>query len=107
MQGAMINVPDLCASFQNAVVEPLVERTMKCAKAYGIKNVALAGGVSANSALRAAMKKACDENGFNCYYPEPVFCTDNAAMIAAAGYYDFLAGCTADTSLNADPSLKL
>lgn len=107
MQGTEINVPDLCASFQRAVIDPLVERTIRCAKAYGIGNVALAGGVSANSALRAAMKKACDENGFSCYYPEPVFCTDNAAMIAAAGYYDLLAGCTADTSLNADPSLKL
>lgn len=107
MQGTEFSVHDICASFQNAVVQPLVERTVKCAEDYGIKSIALAGGVSANSALRSAMQKACDEKGFRCFYPEPVYCTDNAAMIAAAGYYDFLAGSTADSSLNADPSLKL
>ena len=107
MTGEQICVPDLCASFQQTVVDSLVSRTMDCAKAYGIKNVALAGGVSANSALRAAFQKACEENGFGCFYPEPIYCTDNAAMIVAAGYHDYLAGDVSDMTLNADPSLKL
>lgn len=107
MMGTEINVPDLCASFQATAVDALVSRTIACAKEYGMTKIAMAGGVSANSYLRAAMKEACEENGFECYYPEPIFCTDNAAMIAAAGYYDFLAGDLADTSLNADPSLKI
>ena len=107
MTGKEIHVPDLCASFQKTVVDSLVSRTMLVAEKYGVKNVALAGGVSANSALRRAFRKACEEKGFGCYYPEPVFCTDNGAMIAAAGYYDYLAGDLADMTLNADPSLKL
>ena len=107
MTGKEIHVPDLCASFQKTVVDSLVSRTMLVAEKYGVKNVALAGGVSANSALRRAFRKACEEKGFGCYYPEPVFCTDNGAMIAAAGYYDYLAGDFADMTLNADPSLKL
>lgn len=106
MTGEKINVPDLCASFQKTAVEALVGRAIRCAKAYGMDKIALAGGVSANRGLRKAMKEACDENGFQCFYPEPVFCTDNAAMIGAAGYYDYLAGDFADTALNADPSLK-
>ena len=107
MTGEQICVPDLCASFQKSVVDALVSRTVLCAKNYGIRSVALAGGVSANRGLRAAMQKACEENGLECYYPEPIFCTDNAAMIAAAGYYDYLAGDFADLTLNADPSLRL
>ena len=107
MMGEEINVPDLCASFQKSVVDSLVLRTIKCAESFGLKNVALAGGVSANSALREAFREACSEKGFSCFYPEPVYCTDNAAMIAAAGYHDFIAGERADMSLNADPSLKL
>ena len=107
MTGTEICVPDLCASFQASVCEALVTRTVMCAKEYGIHKIAMAGGVSANSGLRSSMKKACEENGFRCYYPEPVLCTDNAAMIAAAGYFDYLAGNFADTSLNAEPSLKI
>ncbi|MDO4488663.1 MAG: tRNA (adenosine(37)-N6)-threonylcarbamoyltransferase complex transferase subunit TsaD [Eubacteriales bacterium] len=107
MMNEEICVPDLCASFQQAVVDSLVSRTMNCARAYGVKQVALAGGVSANSTLRAAFKAACDSEGFECFYPEPIYCTDNAAMIAAAGYHDYLAGVRDDMTLNADPSLKL
>ena len=107
MTGEEINVPDLCASFQRTACEALVSRTILCAKEYGINKIAMAGGVSANRGLRSAMKAACDENGFTCYYPEPVFCTDNAAMIGAAGYYDFINGKTSDISLNADPSLRI
>jgi len=107
MTGEQICVEDLCASFQANVVESLVSRTIRCAESYGIGQVALAGGVSANRGLRNGLLKACKEKGLTCFYPEPVFCTDNAAMIAAAGYYDYLAGDFADLSLNADPSLKL
>ena len=106
MTGQKISVPDLCASFQANVAESLVSRTVRCALEYGISDIAMAGGVSANRGLRRAMKEACDRNGLRCYYPEPVYCTDNAAMIAAAAYYDYLAGEFADTALNADPSLK-
>ncbi len=107
MTGTEICVPDLCASFQASVCEALVTRTVMCAKEYGINKIAMAGGVSANSGLRSSMKEACEKNGFRCYYPEPVLCTDNAAMIAAAGYFDYLVGNFADTSLNAEPSLKI
>lgn len=107
MTGSKINVPDLAASFQHAVVESLVSRTIGCAKAYGFRQVAMAGGVSANSTLRAAMRKACEENGMECYYPEPVYCTDNAAMIAAAGYFEYEKGVRSGTDLNAVPNLKL
>ena len=107
MTGEEINVADLTAAFQYTVVEALVSRTIDCAKAYGFHKVAMAGGVSANSALRKAMQEACEKNGMSCYYPAPVFCTDNAAMIAAAGYYEYLKGSRAGTDLNAVPNLKL
>ena len=107
MTGTKINRADLCASFQNAVVESLVERTVACAKEYKYNTVAMAGGVSANSALRAAMEKACEEEGIRCCYPDIILCTDNAAMIASAAYYDFLRVNRADEYLNAVPNLKL
>ena len=107
MKGENINVSDLAASFEAAVTDVLVSRTVKCAIEYGIGTVAIAGGVSANTALRAAMKVECEKHGIKCLYPEPVFCTDNAAMIAAAGYYEYLAGTRDDESLNALPNLPL
>ncbi len=107
MKKESINVPDLCASFQESVTESLCVRTINCAKELGIKNVAIAGGVSSNSALRAKMQAECDKLGFNCYYPEPVYCTDNAAMIGSAAYYAYLDGVRDDESLNADPNLAL
>ena len=107
MKGENINVSDLAASFEAAVTDVLVSRTVKCAIEYGIGTVAIAGGVSANTALRAAMKAECEKQGIKCLYPEPVFCTDNAAMIAAAGYYEYLAGTRDDESLNALPNLPL
>ena len=94
-----INVPDLAASFQNAVVEVLVSRTIEAAKQHGYKRVAIAGGVASNSALRAGMEKACN--------PSPIFCTDNAAMIGAAAYYEYKKGARAGWDLNAVPNLKL
>ena len=107
MMGEAVNVPDLAASFERAVVSSLVERTISCAKDHELKNVAMAGGVSANTALRSAMQAACEENGMMCYYPEPIYCTDNAAMIAAAAYPAYTRGAFADMRLNAAPNLKL
>ncbi len=107
MKGETIRVEDLAASFEDSVTDSLVSRTLRCAKENGLSTVAMAGGVSANSALRKAMQAECDKAGFRCIYPEPVYCTDNAAMIAAAGYYDFLSGRWDDESLNAMPDLKL
>ena len=89
MVGEEINVPDLAASFQNAVVEVLVSRTIEAAKQHGYKRVAIAGGVASNSALRAGMEKACKEAGIQFFHPSPIFCTDNAAMIGAAAYYEY------------------
>lgn len=107
MMGETVNRADLVASFQKAVVDVLVEHTMEAAKEYGYKQVALAGGVAANSALRQAMKDACEARGIELYYPSPIFCTDNAAMIASAGYYEFMKGNTATWDLNAVPGLQL
>lgn len=107
MMGGTVNVSDLAASFQYAVVTSLVERTIACAKEFGFRKVAMAGGVSANSGLRAAMQLACEREGMSCYYPEPIYCTDNGAMIAAAAYPKFLRGDFADLSLNAAPDLRL
>ena len=75
MMGEEINVPDLAASFQNAVVEVLVSRTIEAAKQHGYKRVAIAGGVASNSALRAGMEKACKEAGIQFFHPSPIFCT--------------------------------
>ncbi len=107
MKKEEINVPDLCASFQESVTDSLVSRTVNCAKELGIRRVAMAGGVSSNSALRAKLTAECERRGFDCYYPEPVYCTDNAAMIASAGYYAYLDGVRDDESLNANPNLTL
>ncbi len=110
-QAEMRNEPivqaDVAASFQAAVVDVLVEKTLHAAKEYGFKTVALAGGVASNSALRIGMKAACDKNGINLIYPSPIFCTDNAAMIGAAGYYEFMKGTRSGLDLNAVPNLKL
>ena len=107
MTGEEIYVPDLVASFQNAVVDVLVSRAIIAAKEYGYKKLAIAGGVASNSALRAAMKEACDKNGITFYHPSPIFCTDNAAMIGAAAYYEYKKGNRSGWDLNAVPNLKL
>lgn len=98
---------DIAASFQKAVVDVLVERTMLAAKEYNVKKIALAGGVACNEGLRAAMKSACETNGYSLYYPSPVLCTDNAAMIGSAGYYEYIKGVRHGLDLNAVPGLKL
>lgn len=107
MTGETVNPADLAASFQNAVVEALVSRAMLAAEEYGVDRLVLAGGVASNSSLRENMKKACERRGYRVYYPSPVFCTDNAAMIGAAAYYEYRKGNRAGWDLNAVPNLKL
>lgn len=107
MTGEEIPVPDLVASFQNAVVEALVSRAVLAAKEYGYDRLAIAGGVASNSALREAMQEACDKQGIRFYHPSPVFCTDNAAMIGVAAYYEYQKGTRHGWDLNAVPNLKL
>ncbi len=107
MKGEEFNRADLAASFQNAVVESLVFRTIAAAKENKIDKIAIAGGVASNSALRGAMEEACSLNHFHFYRPSPVFCTDNAAMIGTAGYYEYINGVRHGLDLNAVPNLKL
>lgn len=102
-----IYVPDLVASFQNAVVEALVGRAVLAAKEYGYDKLAIAGGVASNSALRAAMKEACEKEKIQFYYPSPIYCTDNAVMIGVAAYYEYINGTRHGWDLNAVPNLKL
>ena len=107
MMGEEINVPDLMASFQYAVVDVLTSHAVEAAKNLGYDKVAIAGGVASNSALRAEMKEACEKAGLKFYYPSPIFCTDNAAMIGVAGYYEYINGTRSGWDLNAVPNLKL
>ena len=107
MKGEKFDPADIAASFQKAVVDVLVENSMKAADDYGMYKFAIAGGVASNTALRAAMKEACAEREIRFYHPSPVLCTDNAAMIGAAAYYEFLAGTRHGWDLNAVPNLKL
>ena len=107
----MKNIPivqaDVAASFQKAVVDVLVEHAMHAVEEYGFKKFAIAGGVASNSALRSAMEEACKKRGVAFYHPTPILCTDNAAMIGAAAYYEYLAGTRSGWDLNAVPNLKL
>lgn len=107
MTGEEVPRADLAASFQNAVVEALVSRTIRAAKEYGTDKVVIAGGVASNSALRAALAEACEAQGLAFYRPSPIFCTDNAAMIGVAAYYEYKKGRRDSWDLNAVPNLKL
>lgn len=107
MKGEAYSEKDIAASFQQAVVDVLVDHTMAAAQDYGIDKIAIAGGVACNSALREGMKTACEKRGYSFYLPTPVLCTDNAAMIGAAGYYEYLNGVRHGLDLNAVPGLKL
>ena len=107
MKGEEVNKADLAASFQKAVVDVLVEHTMMAARDYKMDKVAIAGGVASNGTLRAAMEKACQEHGYRFFRPSPIFCTDNAAMIGAAAYYEYKKGTRHGWDLNAVPNLRL
>lgn len=107
MKGEEINRADVAASFQAAVVDVLVGRTVRAAKEYGIAKVAMAGGVASNSALREGMRLACEAEGLELFFPSPIFCTDNAAMIGAAAYYEYKKGVRHGWDLNAVPNLKI
>ena len=107
MKGESFDPADLAASFQKAVVEVLVGNSMKAAEELGISKFAIAGGVASNSALREAMIEACEKRKMKFYRPSPILCTDNAAMIGAAAYYEYISGARAGLDLNAVPNLKL
>lgn len=107
MKGETYNNADIAASFQKAVTDVLVENAMRAVDEYGLKKFAIAGGVASNSTLRKAMKEACEEKQIEFYYPSPIFCTDNAAMIGVAAYYDYRKGIRHGWDLNAVPNLKL
>ena len=107
MAGQEVNDADLAASFQKAVVDVLTERAMEFVRKKGYQKLAAAGGVASNSALRASLQAACSAENVEFYVPAPILCTDNAAMIGCAGYYEYLKGVRSDLSLNAVPNLKL
>ncbi|HWT74444.1 MAG TPA: tRNA (adenosine(37)-N6)-threonylcarbamoyltransferase complex transferase subunit TsaD [Mobilitalea sp.] len=107
MKHEEINRADIAASFQEAVIDVLVTKTLLAAKDFGMKQVVMAGGVASNSSLREAMAEACKKNGLNFFHPSPIYCTDNAAMVGAAAYYEYIKGSRAGFDLNAVPNLKI
>ncbi len=106
-KGIELNYNNLSASIQTTISEILTDKTIRAAQALGYRKIALAGGVSANSGVRTALSEACEKHGFEFYMPEKKLCGDNAAMIACQGSYNFLAGITADESLNAIATLSM
>ncbi len=107
MKGLAVNEADIAASFQKAVVGALVDHAMMAVDEFHADKFAIAGGVASNGAFRAAMEEACNKKGVKFYCPSPILCTDNAAMIGAAGYYDYINGRRDGWDLNAVPNLKL
>ena len=107
MKGETYVEADIAASFQKAVIDVIVGNAMHAVKEYGLNKFAIAGGVASNGTLREAMREACEENGIEFYHPSPIFCTDNAAMIGVAAYYEYLSGTRHGWDLNAVPNLKL
>ena len=107
MKEIEINQADVAASFQKAVTDVLVGHAMNAIDEYKMDKFAIAGGVASNGTLRKAMEEACAKKGVKFYHPSPILCTDNAAMIGAAAYYDYLAGKRAGMDLNAVPNLRL
>lgn len=107
MKNEDFNVADVAASFQKAVVEVLVENTFKACKINKVDKVAIAGGVACNTTLREAMIAEGNKKGIKVLFPKPVLCTDNAAMIGAAAYFEYKSGRVSDLNINAVPNLKL
>ncbi len=107
MKGEDVNAADVAASFQKAVIDVLVEHSIHAVKAYGFDTFAIAGGVASNSSLRAAFEKECAKSGITFIHPSPIYCTDNAAMIGVAGYYEYIKGVRHGYDLNAVPNLQL
>ena len=102
-----LNKADLAASFEKAVTDVLIDNSIKACESLNLKTISLAGGVSANSYIRERFLELEKEKGIKVYYPEPILCTDNAAMIASAGYYNYINGITSNLDLNAIPNLKI
>ena len=107
MKGEEYNQADVAASFQKAVVDVLVEHSLHAVETYGLKKFAIAGGVASNSSLRKAFEEECQKRNIEFYHPSPIYCTDNAAMIGVAGYYEYKKGTRSGLDLNAVPNLKL
>ena len=107
MKNIEIVPADIAASFQKAVTDVLIAHAMHAAEEFKIDKLAIAGGVASNSVLREGMRAACEKRGISFYHPSPILCTDNAAMIGAAAYYEYMAGTRHGWDLNAVPNLKL
>lgn len=107
MKGIEESPADVAASFQQSVTDVLVSRAINAAKENNLNKLAIAGGVASNSAIRQAMSDACEQNSIQFYHPSPIFCTDNAAMIGVAAYYEYINGVRSGWDLNAVPNLKL
>jgi N6-L-threonylcarbamoyladenine synthase len=107
MTGQKVNIADVAASFQKALVDVLVDNVIKTCSMKKVDKIAIAGGVASNSALRHALVSAGDKNGIKVLFPSPILCTDNAAMIGSAAYFEYISGRRADLNLNAVPNLKL
>lgn len=105
--GREINVADVAASFQQAVMEVIVNKAILAAETLGKDKIVLAGGVAANTCLRTLLEEACTRKGIRLYAPSPILCTDNAAMIGCAAYYKYKEGFQDDMSLDALPNLQL
>lgn len=106
-RGNELRINDIATSFQNRVVEILTKKTMRALKEYNVKNLILAGGVAANKVLRNRLQELCQENNINLTIPNLKYCTDNATMIGAAGYYAYKLGRIADLELNAKATDRL
>ena len=106
-KGEEIDIPVMCATVRQRVCDMLITNTFKAAENLDYTKIAVAGGVSANSELRARMAAECEKRGFELYYPPLKYCGDNAAMVGAQGYYEYLDGNVSDSSLNATATLPI
>ena len=102
-----ISKEDVCASFQRAVFDVLIYKTERLMKEKNLDKLVVSGGVSANNTLRTEIEKMCEKNNFKSYFPSKILCTDNAAMIASSGYYEYISGVRSNLTLNVEPNLEL